>query len=79
MPDSIASYACPVCRGTRTAPVIFGLPGSEALERAERGEVILGGCVIDLEDNRERRGCLECGARWSGSPDATAARAGGQA
>jgi len=27
------------------APVVYGLPGPELWERAERGEVILGGCV----------------------------------
>jgi len=27
-------------------PIVYGLPGSELIERARRGEVSLGGCVI---------------------------------
>jgi hypothetical protein len=30
----------------RLVPVAYGLPGPEAFERAERGEIILGGCCV---------------------------------
>lgn len=28
------------------APLVMGLPDGELIERAERGEIVLGGCVI---------------------------------
>jgi hypothetical protein len=35
------------CHGLpRVVPVLRGLPGPQALERARRGEVVLAGCVI---------------------------------
>ena len=30
----------------RLVPVVMGLPRRETLERAKRGEVILGGCIV---------------------------------
>lgn len=37
---------CPRCGVGRVIPIVYGLPGSELMERARRGEVSLGGCVI---------------------------------
>jgi hypothetical protein len=37
---------CADC-GARTVPMVYGLPGPEGLERAERGEIVLGGCPIE--------------------------------
>jgi hypothetical protein len=39
-------------------PVIFGLPGPELAERARRGEVVLGGCMV-MPD--VRGACKQCG------------------
>ena len=38
----------PVCEGCGTpiAPVIYGYPSHELMEKAQRGEVRLGGCVV---------------------------------
>ena len=36
---------CPVCGSEEYIPIIYGRPGTELLEKAERGEVILGGCI----------------------------------
>lgn len=36
---------CPMCGAVEVIPVVFGLPGPELVERANRGEVSLGGCM----------------------------------
>lgn len=51
---------CPDCGSTEVVPVVFGLPGPELLERARRGEVALGGCMVDPN---VRGRCKRCG-RW---------------
>ena len=40
---------CPTCSAGLT-PIVYGLPGPELFEAAERGEIQLGGCDI-LFDN----------------------------
>ena len=37
---------CPDCGG-RVLPVMYGMPGDEAMRAAERGELFLGGCMIE--------------------------------
>jgi hypothetical protein len=37
---------CPECGRRSVVPVIFGYPGSELADAYERGDVVLGGCVI---------------------------------
>lgn len=38
---------CPVCKSSEhVIPIVYGKPGKELMEKAERGEVKLGGCVI---------------------------------
>ena len=44
---------CPKCK----AEVVWGLPGPELIEKAERSEVMLAGCVIE-----EQNYCPRCGA-----------------
>ncbi len=51
---------CSTCRSPKdVVPVIHGEPTPQAGERAERGEVIIAGCMID-EDSRPWR-CRGCG------------------
>lgn len=47
-------------------PIVFGMPSHELFEAGERGEVILGGCV--LEEVNPTHGCTRCG--WEGVIDA---------
>ena len=42
---SSATSACPVC-GAATIPVLHGFPLRDDWEREQRGEVVLGGCII---------------------------------
>jgi hypothetical protein len=53
---------CPQCGG-RLVPIVYGLPGEELGEAADRGEVILGGCQPD----GAKRGCGSCG--WEAYAD----------
>ena len=36
---------CPVCQSP-LVPVLYGYPGLDAVEAEERGELVLGGCVV---------------------------------
>jgi hypothetical protein len=46
-------------------PIVFGYPMPETFEAAERGEVVLGGCVIDGNEPTAR--CPHCGTdlQWT--------------
>jgi hypothetical protein len=43
-------------------PVVYGLPAAEAVSAAERGEIVLGGCVI--ASDVPEWSCRRCGHRW---------------
>lgn len=48
--------------------IVFGLPGVDLWEARERGEIALGGCVIEPVDRRCRRcECEWANARFSGT------------
>jgi transcription elongation factor Elf1 len=53
-------FVCPQCGSQDVVPIVYGLPGPELMEAAARGEVMLGGCVLGLQN----RGCRACGARF---------------
>lgn len=52
---------CPHCGG-KVLPITFGEPSAELCEKAERGEVILGGCCIILDGPDYQ--CVDCGAQF---------------
>ena len=37
---------CPNCGSDNATPIMYGLPTSEGFSAAERGEVVLGGCIV---------------------------------
>lgn len=37
---------CPTCGAAAVVRILYGLPSHEAFEAAERGEVMLGGCMV---------------------------------
>ena len=44
---------CPKCgHSDLVVPIVYGYPTNEAMEAAERGEVILGGCEVGDIDPR---------------------------
>lgn len=54
---------CPSC-GRAAAPIVYGLPGPELVQAAERGEVIIGGCCITADEAMANLGCTFCGNEW---------------
>ena len=59
---STRKYVCPNCREKAGVDILYGMPTELAFEMAGRGEVVLGGCCIDL-DGPERE-CTACGHQW---------------
>jgi hypothetical protein len=53
---------CPACRQKTSVDILHGHPSYETCEMAERGEVALGGCCIDLEG--PERKCIACEHEW---------------
>jgi len=54
--------ACPACGSTDIVPIVYGYPSLRLFERAQRGEVALGGCCVTGSD--PTRSCQACGHRW---------------
>ena len=42
---------CPKCGSAKNIPIVYGRPSTELMEKAERGEVALGGCIITPDRN----------------------------
>jgi hypothetical protein len=42
----MALLRCVKCGKTERKPVVYGYPDPGTMERAERGEVVLGGCQL---------------------------------
>ena len=53
---------CPKCGSTNSIPIVYGKPSNEGLEKARRGEIVLGGCIIT--PNCPKHKCKECGNRY---------------
>lgn len=51
---------CPSCGSREAVEIVYGLPDLELGRSAERGEVVLGGCVIGPESPEYE--CRSCGA-----------------
>ncbi len=56
----MAERACDLCGESPAIPVAYGLPSQDLMERAERGDVLLGGCEID--DAKPHHLCARCAA-----------------
>jgi hypothetical protein len=57
-----ALIPCPQCGSEDVVKIVYGYPTEETLEKAEAGEVHLGGCVIGHFD--PNRYCKHCGHEW---------------
>ena len=53
---------CPKCGSSEVIPIHYGKPNDEGLQRAKRGEIILGGCRVN--ENPKRHACKKCNNRW---------------
>lgn len=49
---------CPECGSDRIVPILYGLPTSESGEAADRGELLIGGCMTG--PGAPRWGCGAC-------------------
>jgi len=58
-----AAQRCPQCGSERAVPIVYGMPGGETIEASERGELVLGGCVVSDDD--PEWSCLGCWTQWS--------------
>jgi hypothetical protein len=56
--------AFPACGAQTAVPIVYGLPGPDIFEAAERGEVAIGGCVIGRPDGDPHWACPACQHRW---------------
>lgn len=61
-PSRPRRYKCPHCGRTAALRIIYGYPSEETMQRAERGEILLGGCCRLIED--PDRACTACRYRW---------------
>jgi hypothetical protein len=43
---------CPRCGSPNYIPIMYGLPNDDGLKAAQRGEIALGGCSLDLDGPR---------------------------
>lgn len=60
-PSAVAK--CPNCAAmVRPLRIAYGMPGHELFEAAERGELVLGGCVIGGYDPMPSHRCPACAA-----------------
>ena len=60
--DELLQGPCPVCRENALVPIVYGYPDSELFESARRGEVALGGCVLEERDPDVQ--CRACCTRF---------------
>ena len=50
MEESAEPRLCPRCgESVKPVPIVYGLPGPEMIEQAERRQIRLGGCVVGDE------------------------------
>ena len=54
---------CPKCKSNMIINIVYGLPGQSLLQRAAKGKVSLGGCVID-HDSQDYK-CKSCNFKFS--------------
>ena len=57
-----ANVACPTCSATNPLEILYGLPSQEMFDAENKGEIALGGCVIQGDDPAFL--CRECGERF---------------
>lgn len=59
---------CPKCRSPNVVPIGYGYPTPETEERAKRGEVARGGCIIPPPERWADHTCRACGHDWAVEP-----------
>jgi poly(ADP-ribose) glycohydrolase ARH3 len=62
LPTEPPPRECPACGAMTLVSIVYGMPGHELFEAAERGEVVLGGCIVDWD--QPTAACTACGGQW---------------
>lgn len=60
-PKSLSVAICLACGGVGL-PIVYGLPNAETFDAADRGELVLGGCLVTSADPDHR--CKSCCQEW---------------
>lgn len=62
-PKEVPVEVCPKCYSEKEViPIVYGYPGKALMEQAQKGLVLLGGCIVCDEDPRWY--CQACQNRW---------------
>lgn len=57
---------CPRCGSGDVVEVVYGYPLPSTAARARAGQIFLGGCLVDFDnENEERARCRVCDHEWS--------------
>ena len=64
--NDAAPTACPACAAEAPVRIAYGYPTGDMFEASQRGELALGGCVV--ESDSPTWACRACGHRWGGPP-----------
>ncbi len=55
---------CPLCGSAHVLPIVYGEPSSEGQARIDRGEAVMGGCVVFGDERDCAFACQSCGGRF---------------
>jgi hypothetical protein len=55
---------CPSCGSARVLPIVFGEPNAEGQARIDRGEAVMGGCMLAGDGSDPAFACQACGGRF---------------
>lgn len=55
---------CPKCKSNNIIPIMYGYSAPSAIEEAERGNLILGGCEVYIGGGQPDRFCKDCEHEW---------------
>lgn len=58
---------CPHCAAQKVVPIAYGLPSTELEDRARRGEINLGGCLVS--GDQPTMYCGACHSEWRAARD----------
>jgi hypothetical protein len=72
-PKKKSPEGCPKCGSLDIVPILYGLPGPEMMDSAEKGRIELGGCCVT--DNDPQKRCKACGTEFDFQPLRVARRA----
>lgn len=72
-PQRKGPESCPTCGSLDVVPILYGLPGPEMMDAAEKGKIELGGCCISDDDPQKQ--CKACGTQFDLPPRQAARRA----